>query len=275
VDGPKRAVVGYFLNSKLHILYLDESGLHAEAKTFVLGGLSVFERETYWFTEDIEAIQRRYFPDITTTVDFHIAKLRAPEGKVEPPFDKLTVQQRRELAAAIYGVIRQRRAVLFGVAIEKIRCKEDPYERAFEDIVSRFDLYLRRKNASLEAQGADEQRGLVVVAESSYRQQLEILGRRFRGGATRWGDVRTLADVPFFVPASNARLLQMADFCANAIYGRYNSGHTRDFDTISPRFDREGNKIHGLSHLFPDADCPCIACLSRQFSRQPNILPSV
>jgi hypothetical protein len=253
----------------LHILYLDESGLHAEAKTFVLGGLAVFERETYWFTEDVEAIQRRYFPDIKIPVNFHIAKLRAPEGRVEEPFNSLSVQQRRELAAALYGIIRQRRGVVFGVAIEKERCREDPYERAFEDLTSRFDLFLRRRNALLASQGGEEQRGLIVVAESSYRQQLEVLGRRFRGGATRWGQVATLADVPFFVPASNARLLQLADFCANAIYGRYNSGHTRDFDIIAPRIDREGNRIHGLSHLFADAECQCLACLSRQFARQP------
>jgi Protein of unknown function (DUF3800) len=253
----------------LHILYLDESGVHAEARVFVLGGVAVFERETYWFTEDIEAIQRRYFPTADTPVDFHIAKLRAPEGRVEPPFDSLSLVQRRQLSADLYGIIRQRRGVVFGVAIEKRRCREDPYERAFEDLTSRFDLFLRRKNVQIASQGGEEQRGLIVVAESSYRQQLEILGRRFRGGATRWGQVATLADVPFFVPASNARLLQIADLIANAIYGRYNSGHTRDFDTIAPRIDREGNRIHGLSHLFADAECPCLACISRQFARQP------
>jgi hypothetical protein len=254
----------------LFILYLDESGVHAEAHTFVLGGLAVFEREVYWFTEDLEAIQQRYFPNSTEPIELHVAKLRAPEGKLEPPFDSLTLHQRRQLAADIYNVIRTRRGVVFGVAIEKAWCREDPYERGFEELVNRFDLFIRRINSTAVSQGKDEQRGLVVVAESSYRQQLEVLGRRFRGGATRWGHVVTLADVPFFVPAGNARLLQLADFCANAIYGRYNAGHTRDFDTIAARFDREGNRIHGMTHLCSDRECQCIACLSKQFSRPPE-----
>lgn len=253
----------------MYILYLDESGLHAEAHTFVLGGLAVFEREVYWFTQDVEALQQRYFPDATEPVEFHVAKLRAPEGRLEPPFDSLSLEKRRQLTADVYRIIRDRRGVVFGVAIEKARGHEDPYERAFEELINRFDLFIARQNALAAAQGKEEQRGLVVVAESSYRQQLEILGRRFRGGATRWRQVRTLADVPFFVPAANARLLQLADFCANAIYGRYNSGHTREFDIIAAKFDREGGRIHGMTHLCRDAECQCIACLSKQYGRVP------
>ncbi len=156
----------------MYILYLDESGLHAEANTFVLGGLAVFEREVYWFTEDVEAIQRRYFPDVNTPIEFHVAKLRAPEGKIEPPFNSLTTEQRRHLIESMYRIIRERRGVVFGVAIEKERLHhEDPYERAFEELTNRFDLFLRRQNATAVAQNREEQRGLIVVAESSYRQQ--------------------------------------------------------------------------------------------------------
>jgi hypothetical protein len=251
----------------LHILYLDESGVHAEANTFVLGGLAVFEREIYWMTEDVEAIQERYFPGLADPVEFHVAPLRAPDEKIPAPFNTLTKEQRRSLINDVYQVIRRHKAVVFGIAIEKKRIKEDPYERAFEELVSRFDLFLARKNALANAQGQEEHRGLIVVAESSYRQQLEILGRDFRGGATRWREVHNLADVPFFVPAANNRLLQLADFIANAIYGRYNSGYSRDFDVIATKFDKEGGRLHGMTHLCTDAECPCIACLSKQQAR--------
>ena len=259
----------------MFILYLDESGMHAEANTFVLGGLAVFEREVYWFTEDVEAIQERYFPNSTEPVEFHVAPLRAPDDKVPVPFNSLTRDQRRQLISDIYKIIRARRGVAFGIAIEKKRLKsEDPYERAFEELVSRFDLFLARQNALATAQAKEEQRGLIVVAESSYRQQLEILGRDFRGGATRWRAVHNLADVPFFVPAANNRCLQLADFIANAIYGRYNSGYTRDFDTIAPKFDREAGRIHGITHLCIDTECQCIACLSKQTARITTIVTS-
>lgn len=246
----------------MHVLYLDESGVHAEASYFVLAGLAVFEREIYWYAQALDALQNKYFPGIVEPVEFHASALRArtPEDAPEP-FNSLTRAQLRQLLHDIYQIIRTRRGVLFGTAIEKEWCTtEEPYERAFEDLASRFDLYLRRLNA----QRQEEERGIIAVAESSYRRNLEILGERFRGGSTRWGQIRTLADVPFFLPAKNTRLLQFADFCANAIYGRYNSGLTGDFDVIAPRFDREAGRIHGLAHLTTDHECQCMACLSRQ-----------
>jgi len=247
----------------MHILYLDESGIDRDASYFILAGLAVFERETYWYTQDMDAIQRQYFPDVVYPIEFHVSPLRSQDtDKVPEPFNLLPLEQRRQLIKDIYQIIRNRRGVLFGVAIEKAWCvKEDPYERAFEDLTSRFDLYLSRLNLST---GESEQRGLIAVAESSYRRNLEVLGERFRGGSTRWGQIHNLADVPFFLPAKNTRLLQLADFCANAIFGRYNSGLTRDFDIIAPKFDRVQGRIHGLAHLTKDHNCQCMACLARQ-----------
>jgi hypothetical protein len=247
----------------VYLLYLDESGTHAEASHFVLAGLAVFERETYWYAQDLDALQRRYLPDISDPVEFHVSPMRGGKGAVVPePWDRLTFEQRRELVTNIYQIIRDRRGVLFGVAIEKAWLKgEDPYARGFEDLISRFDLYVRRINA--QSPSEPEQRGVVVVAESTYRDNLEVLGQRFRGGGTRWGQVRTMAEVPFFLPARNTRLLQLADFCANALHGRYSSGLTRDFDVIAPRFDREGDRIHGLSHLTRDYQCQCLGCINK------------
>lgn len=246
----------------MYILYLDESGTHGEATYFVLAGLAAFEREIYWYAQDVDALQQRYFPNIQESIEFHASSLLArDDSNVPEPFNQLSREQRGQLLFEIYQIIRNRRGILFGVAIEKAWCiTEDPYERAFEDLTSRFDLFLRRYNSET----GEEQRGLLAVAESSYRRNLEILGERFRGGSTRWGQIRTVADVPFFLPAKNTRMLQLADFCANAIYGRYSSGLTRNFDIIAPRFDRDQGRIHGLVHLTQDHQCQCMACLSRQ-----------
>ena len=57
-------------------------------------------------------------------------------------------------------------------------------------------------------------------------------------------------DVPFFALAKNSRLLQIADLIANAVYGRYESGHAAMFDKMLPKFDNDGvGRIHGLLHL--------------------------
>ena len=251
----------------MYILYLDESGLHREATYFVLGGLAVFEREIHWFSQDLDALQSEYFPEETKPIFFHASRLRTREGeKVEEPWSRLTNQQRISLKNRVYDVIRERQGVLFGCAVEKrfaaIR-REDPYERAFEDLIRRFDLFLSRINRIASAEGREEQRGLVVLAESGYQKAIGVLARRLRTSGTRWGSMHNVADVPLFAPAQDTRLLQYADFCANAIYGRYHAKLTGDFDQIAMKFDREGNVVHGLAHLSNDSLCSCVACFSR------------
>ena len=112
----------------MYILYLDESGLHAAANTFVLAGLAVFEREIHWISEDLEAIQRKYLPTYEGPVEFHVSQLRAPEGSVPEPLNALTGDQRRQLISEVYHVVRNRRGIVFGAAIEKTWCHEDPYD---------------------------------------------------------------------------------------------------------------------------------------------------
>ena len=170
----------------MFVLYLDESGYHSQADYFVLAGLAVFEREIHWFAQDMDSLQRRYFPEISESIEFHVSPLRSSrDSDVPPPFNQLSKDYRRQLIADIYQIIRDRRGVLFGVAIEKAwRPNQDHYARAFEELVSRFDLFVRRYNATA---GEGEHRGIIAVAESSYRTNLEVLGERFRGGNTRWG----------------------------------------------------------------------------------------
>ncbi len=41
----------------MYILYLDESGTHAKSKHFVLAGLAVFERETYFLAKALDDLE--------------------------------------------------------------------------------------------------------------------------------------------------------------------------------------------------------------------------
>ena len=125
-------------------------------------------------------------------------------------------------------------------------------------------MYLSRKNRQMQLENRDEQRGLIVIAESNYEKTLALLGRRLREKGTRWGILHNVIDVPLFAPSRDTRLLQFADFCSNAIYGRYNSGLANDFDKIAYKFDQENNIIHGLSHKTINQNCGCTACLCRR-----------
>ena len=141
----------------MYILYLDESGTHGEASYFVLAGLAVFEREIHWFSQDLDVLQQDYFPRETNLVHFHATKLRARKGdKIEPPWNQLLPEKRYELKDRVFDIIRNRRGVLFACAVEKKFAEargEDPYERAFEDLMSRFDMFLSRRNQQAVVDG--------------------------------------------------------------------------------------------------------------------------
>ena len=252
----------------MHILYLDESGTHGEATHFVLAGLAVFEREIHWFGQDLDDLQSEYFPS-RPPIHFHATKLRG--ANVDPPWDELAVDQRRALKERVYKIIRNRRATLFACAVDKDWAQNhnyDAYEHAFEQVVSRFDMFLGRTNRAAVADGREEQRGLLVLAESSFRKALGVLAKRLQTDGTRWGTtLHNVTDVPFFASPTDTRLLQFADFCSNAVYGRYHSGFTLDFDQIAPKFDQADGVVHGLAHLTTDYMCACLACFSRTARR--------
>lgn len=167
----------------MHIVYLDESGTHTEARYFVVAGLAVFERNTFFLARDLNDLQAKYFPQSTDLIEFHASSLHAPEGRVPSPFDQLTTQQRKQLIADVYQIIIDSRATIFAVVMEKATILGDPYERGFEEVVSRFDYMLAR---ILRDRGED-QRGLIVIAESAYRENLELLANKIAIEGHRWG----------------------------------------------------------------------------------------
>ena len=240
----------------------------------MLAGLAVFEREIHWFTQDMEKLQKDYSPAETEPVFFHVSQLRAPQGQsLSPPWNQVDRQRRLEIKDKVFEIIRDRRAVLFGCAVEKTYAAlrgEDPSYRAFEELTNRFDLYLTRVNRVASQENREEPRGLVVLAgsSSSYEKMIPLLARRMQQSGTRWRLLHNVTYIPYFAPAKDTRMLQYADFCANAIYGRYHSKLTGDFDKIALKFDRDSGVVHGLSHLSTDSECPCLACFGRQGRQQ-------
>lgn len=248
----------------MHIVYLDESGTQAEARYFIVAGLSCFERETYFLTQALDRLQTKYFPDIAEPVEFHAWMLRAPEGRVPEPFNKLTRDERKQLALDIYGVINDSKARIFAIAMEKAALEGDPYARGFEEIVNRFDRMLTR----LGRASGEPQRGLIVLSDSSYRENLRTYAQQIWSQGHRWGELHNMADAPFFAPARATRLLQLADFVSNAVYGRYENGYARDFDSIAARIDQDGGRLHGLVHIGRKKyDCHCPACIVHRIQR--------
>ena len=242
----------------MYILYLDESGTH-DSRHFVVGGLAVFERETYFLAQSLDQLQARYLPDVSVPAQFHASELRY--SSPPPPFNALSYEQRYALLSDVYGVISDSHARLFAVAMEKAETDGDPYERGFEEIVYMFDLMLRR----LLRERDEKQRGLIVIAESNYKNNLNLLAGKIAREGHRLGRIYNLADIPYFAPAKSTRLLQLADFVVNAVYGYYESGYATQFNRIAHKMDHEPGRMHGLVHIARDRQtCPCPACVTRR-----------
>ena len=109
---------------------------------------------------------------------------------------------------------------------------------------------------------------MIVIADSHYRERLEVVARQLALEGTQWGDLRNIIDIPFFTLSKNSRLLQIADLIANTVYGRYESGHATQFDKMLPKFDQDdAGRMHGLLHLAHNrASCYLPCCLVRRLN---------
>ena len=240
-------------------MYADESGNPdgQQDKHFVLGGIAMVERVPFFMNEAADRLQETFFPD--SFVEFHAQAIMA---HAEEPWKSLSSDKRLAIMEGLCGIISNHNTVLFSVAVERSTTTE-PVVRAFEELCSRFDLFLSRRLV----EGGQKERGLIIFDESRYEGRLQRLLSDYRTSGTRFGRLRNFADVPLFADSKSTRLLQLADLVAYAVFRRYERSDTRWLDKIISKFDSEGNVIHGLVHLASNhSTCPCTACLTRRIS---------
>jgi hypothetical protein len=243
----------------MYILYLDDSGSvkNAADKHIVLAGLAVFERQTYWLGKRLDELAGRMWPESPETLEFHGTDIRSGKRHWRGLEKASRVEAMKE---ALQYLARDRHVRLFGAAIHKAAYSpDDPMERAFEQVINRFDRYLGRLHKS-----GDTQRGLIVLDESSYETSLQALARDFRTSGHSWGTLKNISEVPLFVDSRATRLIQYADLVAYAMGRYYNKGDDEFSSIIASRFDHEGGVIHGLTHFTPpDQACNCYSCRQR------------
>jgi hypothetical protein len=251
----------------MYILYLDDSGSaqNPQEKNLVLGGISVYERHTYWFTQKLDELATKIGEQDhrdPKNIEFHAYEIFA--GRIAP-WNRFNKLERIRIVKDVLHIIRQSYVQnrIFACVVNKASYSDrDPMEIAFEDLCSRFNIHLNilyRESTESKYQ----HKGIIVLDNSAHETSLQKMAIDFRELGTRWGAIRDLAEVPLFADSRASRLIQVADHIAYAIFRRYEAGDTSYLDIIMPKFHAVGGVLHGLSHKTIDRTCMCPACMSR------------
>ena len=171
----------------------------------------------------------------------------------------LTHDERRRAVTDIarlisdWGVVR-----LFAECIDKVHF--DPFlanttvhEQAFEQLVSRFELYLQNTQSGY---------GLLVHDNNQTvaKRHTELMKTFLRKG-TLWTRVEHVIETPMFVDSQLTSMVQLADLCAYSLRRYLENSETELFDLVFERADRVGDTSVGVRH-FTNPGCACKICVS-------------
>lgn len=170
----------------------------------------------------------------------------------------LTTDQRRAVVRDLAALITTWNDVtLFGEAIDKRAAQTRPFrtppqEAAFEQVVTRFEAWLRRH----------EQVGVVAYdLNRGIAHRLTALTAKFQRVGGIWRVLHSLVGHPFFVDSQVSAMVQVADLASYALRRYCERGETDLFGAIFPRFDRLGGRLVGLRHYTGRRIvCRCLIC---------------
>ena len=233
----------------MHLLYLDDSGSPADSsqKFFVLGGISVFERQGHWLSERLDAVAARFNPADPASIELHGSPMLTGSKfwRSIPRADR--VQAMKDALGVLVESHSSNR--VFAVAVKKQSISpRDAVDYAFEQLCSRFDQYLMRLHKA-----GDTQRGIIVFDKSAREASIQNLAMDFKKNGHSWGVLRNKAEVPVFLDSRNSRLVQLADLIAYAVFRKFEHSDSSLFDVFASRFDSMGGVVHGL-HVFDRTD---------------------
>ena len=249
----------------MYIIYLDESGnpngWNSDQEHFALAGVAVHEGQIRHLSDSLDEVQSRFFSDISVPIKFHATEINSGKGR----FHRLTKLERQNFMNDVYDVLADidyPRVILFATAIHisEVKSPDQAIRDTFEDVVQRVNTFLVRMNRT-----GNPQKGLLIIdkatsTESKYRTLIS----EFKESGTRYGHLGNIVDIPYFSQSEDTRLLQLADFCAYAVFRNYERGDDQFLNKIIHRFDRRSRDfqgVDGLKHITA-RQCDCLACSS-------------
>jgi len=177
-------------------------------------------------------------------------------------FIHLTLDERKEFvmevarAIGTWGFAR-----LFGECIDKIffdpsKAPAPADEQAFEQLVTRFEHYLKSIDTTTDNYGM-----LIHDNNQTVAKRHTDLMKHFHSKGTLWTALDNIIETPLFVDSSLTSMIQIVDVAAYAIR-RYLENQEEDlFNEIFKRAHRVYNRTVGIRH-FSAKPCLCKICAS-------------
>jgi hypothetical protein len=126
----------------MHLLYLDDAGSAANAKEeyFVLAGVSVFEAQTNWFTQELDRLAQSFDAANPSQVEFHASEIFSRRAS---PWDSMSREDAQGVIKAVLQVLAKSydSARVFACAVHKAsfrryNARDTQY---FDIFASKFD----------------------------------------------------------------------------------------------------------------------------------------
>ncbi len=246
----------------MYLCYVDESGDPGPrgSSHLVLTGAALFEGKWMALRQQLEFLIAKYWPAVPRPHEIHLAELRQGKGA----FRSLTIPQRNQLESelcAIAAGLLSTELRVFTVIADKAtwfarnpgKTGDDLYVELFEYLSSRFDLFLRRRNAEgAPSKGiviADPHKTQLSKALQSHHAASQVYGNR-------WSFIYNLVETVFFLPSHESPGLQIADLFSYSVWRLVSAGDSKLAQPLADCFDREPQnsarnpgKWHGVKYI--------------------------
>jgi len=244
----------------MHLLYLDESGdPHSwqSQKTYVMGGVAIHEGQIHGIGTLMDNLQNTHLPGLQIQVAFHAYDIKQGKGH----FQGIALSKRNQIVQDVYALIGGTtfsNLVVFATAIDITAVTSPAQARrvVFEDVCEKFNGFLvHQYRAGFPA------KGLLIIDQNREAEYRELVND-FKSQGTTHGFLGNVIDIPYFGRCSQTRMLQLADFVANAVFEYYERNDPTYLNIILPRFHGHawGKLSLGFGHV-AKRKCKCMVCI--------------
>lgn len=159
-------------------------------------------------------------------------------------------------------------ARLFAECVDKvhfdpIKTSQTVDEQSFEQLVSRFEQYLKNTQTPQGSFGL-----LIHDNNETVAKKHTSLMKKFHQKGTLWTEIKNIVETPLFVDSQLTSMVQIADLCAYALRRYLENNESELFDLIFQRADRVGKLVVGVRH-FTKPNCSCKICGAHRKNNAP------